>query len=533
MIIFRRTSLSWKILLGLVPILLVALAITVVLQNRFQEIEMMDQAQESAHTYADIIRESLVSMMVNSQQIDTTFLTRVGSIQQFDSLRVIVNPLKLRTELLSDDQVARISSAKRWGPDPTDTVQLSVLNKGQPVYLRSGNSFRAVIPFNATNVCQKCHAVPLHYTLGAADLHTSLERFSKATAGNWKRSILIFVVFTVVAIAIAALMFQRFISTPIDRLVHATREIQNGNLAAPLPQASGRTAPESHDELQFLAQQFEVMRRSLAEKIERLDQMNSELSKRNTDVEQALDRLRKAQEDLVRSERLAVAGTMAAQLSHEINNPIHNTQSLLESSLGRLERNPETRELIGLALDEVRRMAELTKQLLNVYRGTVVELPMEPVNIQDLLQEITRTHESSLERQGIRLSVDTDRCRDLVRGSRDKLTQVFLNLILNARDAMPKGGIIRLRASSNGEFCSVDVADTGTGILPAHRERVFDAFFTTKKQVSGVGLGLSVTYGIVQQHRGTISFESVLGKGTTFTVQIPVIDFDHEHESRV
>jgi nitrate/nitrite-specific signal transduction histidine kinase len=237
---------------------------------------MMDQSQESAQIYADIIRESLAGMMVNSQQVDATLLARVRSIQQFDSLKVILDPLKHRTELLAEDQVARITRQKQWGSDATDSMHLAVLERGEPLYARSGNSFRAVIPFNATKASQKCHAVPLDYTLGPADRHMSLEHLSEATTGNWRRSILIFVIFTAVAIAIAAMMFQRHISTPVDRLVIATREMQKRNLTAPFPQLNDRAPSDSHNELQFLARQFDAMRRSLDEKIAQLDQMNSE-----------------------------------------------------------------------------------------------------------------------------------------------------------------------------------------------------------------------------------------------------------------
>ena len=109
-----------------------------------------------------------------------------------------------------------------------------------------------------------------------------------------------------------------------------------------------------------------------------------------------------------------------------------------------------------------------------------------------------------------------------VQGSRDKLKQVFLNLILNARDAMPNGGMITIRVVAIHGQLNIEIADTGVGIPPEHMGRIFEAFFTTKKEVSGVGLGLAVTYGIIQQHQGTITVKSTVGKGTTFTIQLPL-----------
>jgi signal transduction histidine kinase len=116
----------------------------------------------------------------------------------------------------------------------------------------------------------------------------------------------------------------------------------------------------------------------------------------------------------------------------------------------------------------------------------------------------------------------------MVRGSRDKLKQVFLNLLLNARDAMPRGGEVSIAARLGSGSVIVTVDDTGTGIPPEHLDRVFEPFFSTKKEVSGVGLGLSVTHGIVHQHGGTITVSSAVGAGTRFTITLPTGEPRHD-----
>jgi signal transduction histidine kinase len=515
----RFSSLSWKILIGIVPVLLVSLGISVVLQNRFQEEEMMEQAQVSARTYADLIRESLVSMMVNSQEVDTTFLVRVNGIENLDTLSVLVNQLRLREELLTEEQVLRLHQ-KHLSFSVPDTIQGRVLREGEAKFLRSGEQIRALIPFNTTRVCQKCHAVPIGYTLGAADMRFSLTRFADATEGNWRRSVLIFAVFTIVAVGIAIVVFRRTVARPIDRLVRASTELQRGNLTYRLNGGEG-PGDFANDELGVLAERFDDMQESLADKIARLDQANRDLSGRNTELVETLERLHRTQEDLVRSERLAVTGKMAAQLSHEINNPIHNTQSLLESSLRRFEGSEQTRELLRLALEEVSRMASLTRQLLDVYRGSVVETPMTSVDLVGLAREMERAHSNALAERGITLTVTAQASAALVRGSRDKLKQVLLNLLLNARDAMPDGGQLTIGVAAEDRWVVLRVSDTGLGIAPEHKNRIFEAFFTTKKEVHGVGLGLSVTYGIVKQHEGHIEVESTVGAGTTFLIRLP------------
>jgi two-component system NtrC family sensor kinase len=161
-----------------------------------------------------------------------------------------------------------------------------------------------------------------------------------------------------------------------------------------------------------------------------------------------------------------------------------------------------------------------------------VKLEQDGVDAGAMLQEIARTYEPALAPLGVRMVLDLRPPIPPVRGSRDKLKQVMLNLVNNARDAMPGGGTVTLRAyRREGSLC-IEVLDTGVGIPREHLGRVFDAFFTTKKEVSGVGLGLSVCYSIVHQHGGTISVASSMGQGTTFTVLLPVAPAEPPQESQ-
>jgi signal transduction histidine kinase len=516
--LLRRLPLSRKILLGILPLFLLFISVSVLLQNRFQEREMVEQAQMSAHTHADILRESLVSMMVTNLEVDTAFIERVNSISQFDTVNLLISDLRLRKE--ARPVVPKGTRSRRFVHiGPRDDMTRRALESGTPEFVRTGERFRGVIPFTADKACQECHAVPVGYALGAADLTVSFTDMTVAMRANWTRSLLIFLGFTGLVIFVSSFMFTRFVSGPVDRLVAATRAMSEGDLDTPIPGAAGRSG--AGDEMEFLAARFGEMRISLKQKMGELDHANRELSQKNRDIEEALDRLRRTQEELVRSERLAVTGTLTAQLSHEINNPVHNIQSLLASSLRRMRAGEPARELVSVALDEVTRLAGLTRQMLDMYRGAPAAEERSQVSVMEILEELGRLYGVPFGGQNIAIRIEPSADLLSVRGSRDKLKQVFINLLLNARDAMPHGGTIMISARRGPGTVAVDVADTGTGIPPENLDRIFDAFFTTKKEVSGVGLGLSVSHGIVHQHGGTIAVGSAVGAGTRFTITLP------------
>jgi signal transduction histidine kinase len=309
------------------------------------------------------------------------------------------------------------------------------------------------------------------------------------------------------------------ITRPIQALVQATSEISKGNYDYAI-------VVRGKDEVSFLAQRFGEMSRSLKETITELGRLNRDLIGRNSELDETLQRLKRAQEELVKSERLAATGKLTAQLAHEINNPIHNIQSCLKTSLGRLPADIQGRELIEVAYDEVTRMSRLTRQLLDFYRTAVVAAEVIPVDLNEVLRDVLNASGDSLKNARIAVQSTLDEQMPRVQGSPDKLKQVFLNLVLNAKDAMPQGGNLAVTSECIDSWARIAFKDTGIGISRENIDKIFDAFFTTKSKVSGVGLGLSVSYGIVSQHRGTISVTSSPGQGATFVVSLPVSNGD-------
>jgi signal transduction histidine kinase len=385
--------------------------------------------------------------------------------------------------------------------ESTDTPFSFGTNEGE--YL--GSSFRLSAPAGGD--------VGVVYYLMLKPVSREVRQAMTPILGTFGMVSLIFLVLT----TIIGLVISRGMTRPISELVRGTREISQGNYDYMIP-ARGK------DELSLLAQRFMAMSSALKEKISELAKVNLDLVARNRDLDETLRQLQSAQEEIVRNERLAATGKMTAQLAHEINNPIHNIQSCLNTALSRLPAETRGRDLIEVAYDEAGRLSRLTGQMLNFYRGSMVEEEMRPTNLNDMLEEvIVLIHD---ERSANKIIVRTDIVGDLpvVTGSRDKLKQVMLNLVANARDAMPQGGHLDIIAYVKNASVRMTVKDDGMGIAKENMNRIFDAFFTTKGKVSGVGLGLSVCYGIVSQHRGSIEVESTPGLGSSFTVVLPLPD---------
>ncbi|HHW44440.1 MAG TPA: two-component sensor histidine kinase [Desulfotomaculum sp.] len=221
-------------------------------------------------------------------------------------------------------------------------------------------------------------------------------------------------------------------------------------------------------------------------------------------------------EQLRRSEHLATLGRLVTEIAHELRTPISIMQSILEAVKPDLEKNAEMKEPLAILEEQVRRHNKLIEELLNFGRPGDA---MEPVDLNKLLAEITLSGESLLKQNGVQLITDLAEDLPPVKGNRDKLKQVFLNLMINAVQAMPGGGRLTIETSAAGEGVCVVFRDTGEGISQEDLQHIFQPFFTRK--TGGSGLGLAISQEIVRIHGGSIAVESHPGQGTAFTVFLP------------
>jgi two-component system NtrC family sensor kinase len=238
--------------------------------------------------------------------------------------------------------------------------------------------------------------------------------------------------------------------------------------------------------------------------------------------------LRQTQEQLLQSEKLAAMGRLTSQIAHELNNPLYGIMNTLE--LLKTEISPESkrRKVLEMALSETVRLSELLRKMLSFSKPDQEE--KQPVDINTVLDEILLLHEKQLQENDIKITTNFALSLPKIRASKNQLRQVFLNLVSNARDAMPKGGTLSVETSSADENIEIKIADTGVGIKDEHINKIFDSFFTTKDSVKGVGLGLSVCYGFIKDHGGDVQVQSQVGTGTTFEITFPILPENTEKE---
>jgi len=229
--------------------------------------------------------------------------------------------------------------------------------------------------------------------------------------------------------------------------------------------------------------------------------------------------LRDTQEKLLQSEKLAAMGKLTSQIAHELNNPLYGIMNTLELLKTEVPPQSKRRKILDMALSETERLTDLLRKMLSFSRPDEEE--KQPTDINTILEEILLLVGKQLQENTIRVSSSFSEGIGKVLASRNQLRQVFLNMIANARDAMPHGGTLTITTLEEAGKIIIKFTDTGIGIDEEDIQKIFDAFFTTKDSVKDVGLGLSVCYGFIKDHGGDIQVSSQVETGTTFSIILP------------
>ena len=223
---------------------------------------------------------------------------------------------------------------------------------------------------------------------------------------------------------------------------------------------------------------------------------------------------------------MAAIGELAGGVAHEVNNPLQIILSRVQ--LMRMQNREATKVVQGLDLVEhnVRRISKIIRALLGFAGNNAQDGEWGECDIGQALVQAMELVQHQLDKGLIETEFVCGESLPLIEGNTGELEQVFINLIINAQNAMPKGGRLKVSVQEVGNTIEVRFADTGVGIAPELLERIFAPFFTTRSDEGGTGLGLAVSYGIIERHQGEITVESTVGEGTTFILRLPIATAD-------
>jgi two-component system NtrC family sensor kinase len=364
-----------------------------------------------------------------------------------------------------------------------------------------------------------CHAhAPGNQVLGVLDTNLSLASVDQVAARSQRESLIYTLASIILLSLISAGLIRATVHNPVRHLTEGTRHVAEGELNYSLPVSSD-------DELGSLAASFNRMTEQLKKAQEENQQWTRTLEAR---VQEKTGELERAYHRLVQSEKMASLGKLAAVVAHEINNPLAGiltysklVSRLLDKGLEDERRRAEAKSDLQQIAGESKRCGVIVKNLLTFAR----QAPLVP-QANDLGAIVERClllvgHQCEL--QQVEVESQIDHKVPSIHCDAAQIQQVLLALLMNAVEAMPHGGRLKVETSYNAERreAQIVVNDDGMGIPEDVLPHIFEPFFTTKAEGKGVGLGLAVAFGIVQQHGGNIAVSSTLQKGTTFRVTLP------------
>lgn len=365
-----------------------------------------------------------------------------------------------------------------------------------------------------------CHAHPAsQQILGVLDTNLSLSTADKQLSAS-TRSMAVYTILAMLAIAVLSGIFVwRVVGEPLKELKSGTERLAEGDLGYQIE-------VRSNDEVGDLARSFNGMSLQLRAANEEIVAWAKTLEDR---VDQKSRELNRAHDHVLQVEKMASIGKMAAVVAHEINNPLSGILTyakLLRKWMERGETNGERRQeamqCLELIAGESRRCGDLVKNLLTFSRSAPMNL--ESTDINPVVDRAVKLVSHQLEISGVQLHLDLAQGMPTVQCDPAQIEQVLLALIMNAIDAMPRGGNLWLQSRHQEESSEIEIVvrDDGSGIPPEILSQIFEPFLTTKESGHGVGLGLAISRSIMERHSGGIEVQSEVGKGTIFTLTLPL-----------
>ena len=511
-------SLTGKLILTIGTLMIIGSTIFWYFLFKHQERELMQNSVKYGYSFVDYVRKSTRYGMLTFQDllIQQT-IEAIGSaegvlrVRIFDSKgKIAYSSDKKDIGTIVDKNSPICTSCHAANSHANDTPSwsirkendLRVLNIVQPIH-------NEVACYTST-----CHVhTKEQKVLGLVEANLSLSILDKSIQQQGIAITIYVLAFLFVISVVLCLILWNLVSTPVSMLTKGMERVAGGDLDYTINL-------NRKDEIGELATAFNSMTSDLKKAKNELMDWGNTLEKK---VQEKTEAIHRAQAQLIHSEKLASLGRMAAGVAHEINSPLTGIVTFGHLLLKKFPPGTQEREDIEVIIDQANRCSTIIKGLLGFARASAAEKAL--TNINDVLHSSMNIVRNKADFFDIKLITDFDPSLLRVRADSSQLQQVFLNMIMNAADAMEGKGTLTLTTrnitDSNRDFVEVVFRDTGPGIPKENLEKLFEPFFTTKPVGKGTGLGLAVSHGIIQEHGGKISVITKLNEGSSFSIKLP------------
>ncbi|HEX7400639.1 MAG TPA: ATP-binding protein [candidate division Zixibacteria bacterium] len=515
-----------KLFIVLFLVMFVGLAIFTLLIVKSQTKDLLELVQFSALRTTDLIKESThYSMLINRKDEIHQIFNNFSRMPGFEVIRIYDKKGNIIFTTRPEERLTQVSIQSeacqvchRY-PEPLKALESK--ERHRIITAPDGHRMLALInPIENEKSCQGegCHPSPdQKFILGVLDVQMSLTTVDADIAHSRRQILYASIVLVVSVLLVVAILIYSLIRVPVRKLTAGTRAIAQGDLDYTIP-------IKRKDEIGELANSFNHMTSELKKAHQEITQWSATLQQR---IQEKTEELEQIQSHLIQMEKMASLGKLSATVAHELNNPLGGILTYAKLLKKRLSSPNLTKEQLESTQEDLEMIAEESTRCGNIVRNLLLFSKKQMgeftrVDLHEILDRCVQLVDHHLKLNNIKLDKKYQAGKAEAICDKDQMQQAFLAIMVNAVEAMSGGGTLILRTGTDLDKnkLQIEIQDTGSGISPQDLPHIFEPFYTTKKEGKGVGLGLSVCYGIIERHEGKISVNSTLGKGTTFVIEL-------------